>query len=159
DQLELEEDPRIDTRPPQTSGVAVLHQIAHEVEVEDAVEVAVEVVGQHQVVQRHTRERGEEPRFRTHHGMPPFNSQRLLRPTAAYQRHPQRATGPTWWGAGGRMDDAIMMAPQVARQRGGAAARADPGCPVHRSRSHTSEEHMMDSGSSRSSRHEVEVPS
>ena len=48
DQLEAEEDHRIDGGAPDTGDVAVPHQLAREAEVEDAVQVAVEVVGRHQ---------------------------------------------------------------------------------------------------------------
>jgi hypothetical protein len=52
DQLQLEEDPRIDTWPPLACYIAVLHQLGHEGEIEHAVRVVVEVVGGDEIIER-----------------------------------------------------------------------------------------------------------
>ena len=61
DQLQLEEDDRVDGGAPDL-GVGVPDQIAHEGQVERALQVAIEVVRRDQVLQRHRRQSGPKAR-------------------------------------------------------------------------------------------------
>src|SRR5260370_14372871 len=75
DELQLEEDDWVDAGTP-VSSLAVVHEVAARREVEHPFEVAVEVVGRHQLVQRGHRDRREQAHFHAHHGRPPLHVRR-----------------------------------------------------------------------------------
>ena len=70
DQLELEEDNRVD-RGATDRGVAVGHDVADEAQVQLGVEVAIQVVRWDEGLQREVAERSEAPHVGTHHGTAP----------------------------------------------------------------------------------------
>jgi hypothetical protein len=72
DQLQCEEDPRIDTWPPHTGSVTVLRQVAHEAESQHAIHVTREVVSGDQLVKGARVYRREEPCFGAHQRTLPF---------------------------------------------------------------------------------------
>src|SRR5262249_40923839 len=77
-ELQAKEDARIDAWPPCASRIAVPNEVAHDREIEHAVEVAVAVVGRDQLVQGERRDRGEDACFRAHHMTTSSVPQRLL---------------------------------------------------------------------------------
>ena len=66
DQLQLEEDDRVDGGSPGLR-VGLPNQVAHEAEIERALQMAVEVVRGNEVLQRDRRERGKDAGLRPHH--------------------------------------------------------------------------------------------
>jgi hypothetical protein len=71
-QLEPKEDDGINGRAAIAFCVAAAHELTHEGEIDRAVQVAVEVVGRHQVLQGQRRDRRNSTVFPAHHGVAPF---------------------------------------------------------------------------------------
>ncbi len=74
DHLQLDEDHGIDARPA-PGGVAVPHEVAHQGASQLRLQLAVEVVGGHEVVERHGVERAFALLLGPQHGLPPHPSQ------------------------------------------------------------------------------------
>jgi hypothetical protein len=69
--LELEKDHWVNAWPP-TGGIAVLDQVADKAEIEHPLQVAVEVVGGHQLLKGYGRDWREAPTFCAHQRRPPL---------------------------------------------------------------------------------------